>query len=124
MMFVFSWIFLRKKVNEEIMEIEDSIKSNQKIGCKDLVQPNVLKALLIGVGLQLFQQFIGINTAMYYRYEKKCKITKFFSASIIVMAGFTNTSQALWLSLAVASTNAVMTVVTVIVVDKIGKNFG
>ncbi|TGZ63863.1 hypothetical protein CRM22_006672 [Opisthorchis felineus] len=65
-----------------------------------LRNPTTRKALFVGCGLQLFQQFVGINTVMYY------------SASIISMAGIgagadaqNRDSTAVWLAALVASTN-------------------
>jgi len=59
--------------------------------------------------LQLIQQFAGINTAMYY------------SAMIIQMAGFTDNTQAIWLSTMIAATNAVFTVVSLFLIDRVGR---
>ncbi|OON15372.1 MFS transporter, SP family [Opisthorchis viverrini] len=65
-----------------------------------LRNPTTRKALFVGCGLQLFQQFVGINTVMYY------------SASIISMAGIgagadakNRDSTAVWLAALVASAN-------------------
>lgn len=61
------------------------------------------------MSLQAFQQFCGINTAMYY------------SASILQMAGYTNNSTAIWFSDSVAFANAVFTVVALLLIDRIGR---
>uniref|UniRef100_A0A0L8HGE7 Major facilitator superfamily (MFS) profile domain-containing protein n=1 Tax=Octopus bimaculoides TaxID=37653 RepID=A0A0L8HGE7_OCTBM len=53
----------------------------------------VCRALIVGCGLQLFQQLCGINTVMYY------------SASIIKMAGIRDESKAIWYASLTAAVN-------------------
>ncbi|KAH9727712.1 Inositol transporter 1 [Citrus sinensis] len=61
------------------------------------------------VTMQAFQQFTGINTVMYY------------SPTIVQMAGFQSNQLALLLSLAVAGTNAVGTIVGIYLIDHFGR---
>lgn len=67
------------------------------------------RAIILGCLLQLFQQVAGINTVMYY------------SAKIITMAGFTDKSQAIWMSAGVASVNFLCTFIGVFLVERIGR---
>uniref|UniRef100_A0A1I8IX52 RRM domain-containing protein n=1 Tax=Macrostomum lignano TaxID=282301 RepID=A0A1I8IX52_9PLAT len=60
--------------------------SGRPILLQMLEQPWTRRALLIGCGLQAFQQLSGINTVMYY------------SASIVKMAGVRDDAMAVWLS--------------------------
>ncbi|XP_073395440.1 inositol transporter 1 isoform X2 [Physcomitrium patens] len=55
-------------------------------------------ALTAGVGLQVFQQLVGINTVMYY------------SPSIVELSGFASHQMALLLSLIVSGLNAIGTI--------------
>lgn len=71
--------------------------------------PPVRRALFLGCLLQMFQQIAGINTVMYY------------SATIIQMAGFWDTSKAIWLSALVASVNFLCTFVGLYLVEKVGR---
>ncbi|XP_072179176.1 proton myo-inositol cotransporter-like [Diadema setosum] len=71
--------------------------------------PPVLRALIVGCGMQMFQQLAGINTIMYY------------SATIIRMSGVRDTSNVIWLSAAVASVNFVFTIVGVYLVERAGR---
>jgi len=71
--------------------------------------PTVRRALLVGCLLHMFQQIAGINTVMYY------------SATIIQMGGFYQTSQAIWLSALVASVNFLCTFIGVYLVEKVGR---
>ena len=68
----------------------------------------VRRALVVAVGVQMFQQLCGINTAMYY------------SATIIRTAGFAPT-VAIWFSTAVAGANAFSTLVSLFLVDRVGR---
>ncbi|KAG1701290.1 Proton myo-inositol cotransporter [Nymphon striatum] len=67
------------------------------------------RALLIGCALQLFQQVAGINTVMYY------------SATIIIMSGIGNKSQAVWLAAVTSAVNFFCTFIGVYLVEKIGR---
>ena len=56
-----------------------------------------------------FIQIAGINTVMYY------------SAKIINMAGFSDNSQAIWISAGVASINFLCTFIGLFLVERIGR---
>lgn len=71
--------------------------------------PSVRRALLLGCLLQIFQQVAGINTVMYY------------SATIIQMAGFYDTSKAIWLAAMVAGVNFLCTFLGLYLVEKVGR---
>ncbi|XP_037079910.1 proton myo-inositol cotransporter-like [Pollicipes pollicipes] len=74
-----------------------------------LRRPTVRRALLLGCGLQLFQQLTGINTVMYY------------SASIIQLAGVRDVSLAIWLAAVTAAVNFVGTLVGLVLVERLGR---
>jgi len=65
-------------------------------------------AIVVGCGLQIFQQISGINTVMYY------------SASIIQMAGY-NDQQAIWFTILPASANFVFTIVGLFLIEQVGR---
>ncbi|XP_054750905.1 proton myo-inositol cotransporter-like isoform X2 [Lytechinus pictus] len=71
--------------------------------------PPVLRALIIGCSLQMFQQLAGINTIMYY------------SATIIRMSGVKDDSTVIWLSAVVAFVNFIFTLAGVYLVEKVGR---
>ena len=56
-----------------------------------------------------FQQFIGINTVIYY------------SPKIFLMAGFDGTISAIWAAVGVGIINLLFTLVSVYFVDKLGR---
>lgn len=65
-------------------------------------------AIVIGCGLQIFQQISGINTVMYY------------SASIIQMAGY-NDQKAIWFAILPAFANFAFTIVGLFLVERVGR---
>lgn len=69
----------------------------------------VRRGLIAGVGLQVFQQFVGINTVMYY------------SPTIVQLAGFASNQTALLLSLVTAGLNAMGTIVSIYFIDRTGR---
>lgn len=89
-------------------EEEERQKKNARI--RDVFKTKEIRlAFLAGAGLQAFQQFTGINTVMYY------------SPTIVQMAGFQSNQLALLLSLAVAGTNAVGSIVGIFCIDHFGR---
>ncbi|XP_076042484.1 proton myo-inositol cotransporter-like isoform X2 [Oratosquilla oratoria] len=69
----------------------------------------VMRALLVGALLQLFQQISGINTVMYY------------SASIVTMAGIRDPTQAIWVAAALSSINFLCTFIGLYLVERVGR---
>ena len=65
--------------------------------------------LLIAVGIMFIQQFVGINTVMYY------------SPKIFQMAGFDGSVAAIGASIGVGAINVVATLLSVYFVDRIGR---
>lgn len=67
------------------------------------------RGLIAGVGLQIFQQFVGINTVMYY------------SPTIVQLAGFASNQIALMLSLITSGLNAMGSIVSIYFIDRTGR---
>ncbi|CAO2842439.1 unnamed protein product [Amaranthus hypochondriacus] len=67
------------------------------------------RGLFAGVTVQVAQQFVGINTIMYY------------SPTIVQLAGFASKSTALALSLITSGLNAVGSIVSMMFVDRHGR---
>uniref|UniRef100_A0A3P8T969 Proton myo-inositol cotransporter n=2 Tax=Amphiprion percula TaxID=161767 RepID=A0A3P8T969_AMPPE len=113
---VLSQIRAGQNVDEEYDAIRTSIEEEEKeAGGGGLVIFCILshgptrKALIVGCGLQMFQQLSGINTVMYY------------SATILQMAGVRDDKQAIWLAAATSATNFVFTLVGVWLVERVGR---
>lgn len=69
---------------------------------------SVMLAIVVGCGLQIFQQISGINTVMYY------------SATIIQMFGY-NDQQAIWFAILPAFANFSFTAVGLYFVERVGR---
>ena len=64
--------------------------------------------MTIGLGLALFQQFVGINTVIYY------------APTILADTGLTNSSS-ITQTVFVGITNVVFTIVAVLLLDRVGR---
>jgi len=91
------------------METKDDSSSNKVSIIKLLKTKTVRRGLYAGVGLQIFQQFVGINTVMYY------------SPTIVQLAGFASNKTALLLSLVTAGINAFGSILSIYFIDKTGR---
>ncbi|CAN1249204.1 Probable inositol transporter 2 [Linum perenne] len=97
------WLFRKEK------EVREQ-GSSEKINFRKLWQTKtVRRGLIAGVGLQVFQQFVGINTVMYY------------SPTIVQLAGFASNQTALLLSLVTAGLNALGSIVSIYFIDRTGR---
>jgi MFS transporter, SP family, solute carrier family 2 (myo-inositol transporter), member 13 len=96
-------------VERKLEEIQANIQMEEAGSWSDLFSTSMRRPLIIAVGLQAFQQLVGINTAMYY------------SPTILKMAGFTSDTTAIMFSDAVAFSNMVMTVVAMKLIDTKGR---
>lgn len=76
---------------------------------KDLFRKEWKYPLIIAVGIMFIQQFVGINTVMYY------------SPKIFQMAGFDGSVAAIGASIGVGAINVVATLLSVYFVDRIGR---
>ncbi|KAJ1430616.1 Sugar/inositol transporter [Sesbania bispinosa] len=91
------------------LEIEEAEASGDISMMKLLKTKTVRRGLCAGMGLQLFQQFVGINTVMYY------------SPTIVQLAGFASNQTALLLSLITAGLNAFGSILSIYFIDKTGR---
>ncbi|KAG5406622.1 hypothetical protein IGI04_012741 [Brassica rapa subsp. trilocularis] len=71
--------------------------------------PVVRRGLAAGITVQVAQQFVGINTVMYY------------SPSIVQFAGYASNSTAMALSLITSGLNAIGSIVSMMFVDRYGR---
>ncbi|KAK2990818.1 hypothetical protein RJ640_004181, partial [Escallonia rubra] len=110
-------IYPAEDVEQEIQDLKESVDkeiqeraSSEKINFVQLLETKtVRRGLIAGVGLQIFQQFVGINTVMYY------------SPTIVQLAGFASNRTALLLSLVTAGLNACGSVVSIYFIDRTGR---
>jgi SP family myo-inositol transporter-like MFS transporter 13 len=101
---------MRQSVEEEV-QLEGSIGEQGLIGKlrKALGSKVVRRGLMAGVIVQVAQQFVGINTVMYY------------SPTIVQLAGFASNNTAMALSLITSGLNAIGSVVSMFFVDRAGR---
>lgn len=110
-------IYPADEVGTEIEALKESIEAESKEQgslesislTKLLTTKSVRRGLIAGVGLQIFQQFVGINTVMYY------------SPTIVQLAGFASNQTALALSLVTSGLNAMGSIVSIYFIDKTGR---
>jgi sugar porter (SP) family MFS transporter len=92
----------------EANEIEQSLTAERSEGRQRLFQHRYVKPLLLAAMIAAFNQLDGINAVIYY------------TADIFRMAGADKTS-ALMQSVIVGLTNLVMTIVAMLLIDRVGR---
>jgi len=95
-------------INAELKEIQQSVAVKSG-GWRDLFTPLVRPALIVGVGLAILQQITGINTVIYY------------APMIFEFTGIKSASASILATVGVGLVNVVMTVVALVLVDRIGR---
>ena len=97
-------------VPERIKEIQRTVRRDAKASLSDLVKSGggLLPIVWIGIGLSVFQQFVGINVIFYY------------SSTLWQAVGFTE-EDALTQTVITSVTNIVVTIVAIALIDKIGR---
>jgi MFS transporter, SP family, galactose:H+ symporter len=81
----------------------------QQASWKEVFKPWLRNALIIAVGIMFFQQFVGINTVIYY------------SPKIFLSAGFEGAEAAIAASVIVGVVNVFFTIVSLFVIDRLGR---
>ncbi|KAM8884527.1 proton myo-inositol cotransporter [Synchiropus picturatus] len=113
---VLSQIRGNQNIDEEYDSIKNSIEEEEKDSGGDgpviwrmLTYPPTRRALIVGCGIQMFQQLSGINTVMYY------------SATILQMSGVRDDRLAIWLAGLTTLTNFLFTILGVWLVERVGR---
>jgi sugar porter (SP) family MFS transporter len=101
---------LRRPVEVEL-ELADIVSAvNTRVGgWSELLAPTLRIALVVGIGLALFQQVTGINTVIYY------------APTIVQLAGIPSASGAILAAAGVGVVNVLMTVVAMLLLDRVGR---
>ncbi len=92
----------------ELAEVESTLREEQE-GLGILLRPGFRVAVLVGVGLAIFQQITGINTIIYY------------SPAILQMAGYPSAKAAILAAAIIGLANIVVALVAIAVVDRVGR---
>lgn len=97
-------------VTVEIEEIRASLAQQTESGhWTDLLRLQVRPALVVGLGLAIFQQVTGINTVIYY------------APRILQTAGFNSASGAILATVGIGIVNVAMTIIAMFLVDRAGR---
>ncbi len=97
-------------VNESIQRMKDEItKDKNKPNIGEIFKPWLRTALIIAVGIMFFQQFVGINTVIYY------------SPKIFMIAGFEGARAGIWGAVSVGIVNVTFTILSLFLIDKLGR---
>lgn len=95
------------EVEDEIGSIEEA-EGREEAGWRELLRPWVRPMLVIGIGLAMGQQLVGINTIIYY-------------APSIMSATGLGASVSILATLGVGIVNVLFTVVALVLVDRVGR---
>ncbi len=93
----------------ELYEIRKTLEEERHSSVRGLFWPSLRLALLVGVGLAVFQQFAGINTVIYY------------APVIFGYAGFNSASAAILATSIAGADNVLSTILSLFLVDRLGR---
>jgi len=94
-------------------DVDDEMKEIQKVsqeqrGIRDIFKPKIRPMILVGLGLAIFQQLVGINTIIYY------------APTILSFTG-KSASSAIGQTVFIGVTNVIGTIIAVLLLDKLGR---
>lgn len=98
--------FIESSMNQMREELE---KDKDQASWNEVFKPWMRNALIIAVGIMFVQQFVGINTVIYY------------SPKIFLTAGFVGNEGSILPSIIVGVVNVAFTIVSLFLIDKIGR---
>jgi sugar porter (SP) family MFS transporter len=87
---------------EEVTEVD-------RLRFRDLFTPRFRKALVVGVGLAVFQQITGVNAIVYY------------TPIILQMGGFHSATSAILATVLVGGVNLIFTIISLLLLDRVGR---
>jgi MFS transporter, SP family, galactose:H+ symporter len=99
-----------ENIDAELQEIELSVTKAPESGhLSDLFAPSLRPALVVGIGLAIFQQITGINTVIYY------------APLIIQRAGISSASGAILATAGIGVVNVLATIFSMWLIDRKGR---
>jgi sugar porter (SP) family MFS transporter len=94
---------------QQMEELERLERQQAQVGYKELLEPWIRPALIIGIGLAVFQQITGINTVIYY------------APTILEIVGFSAGGAIAATALGVGVVNVAFTVLSLFLLDRAGR---
>lgn len=107
---VLSMLLGEKNLELTITRIQESLKSEKPPSWRDLRMPTggIYGIVWVGLGLSMFQQFVGINVIFYY-------------SNILWEAVGFDESQAFIITVITSVTNIVTTLIAIALIDRVGR---
>src|SRR5215210_2830021 len=96
-----------EEAEKEIRDIKE-VERREEGGLRELMAPWVRPALIVAIGLAVFQQIIGINTIIYY------------APTTLTNVGYGN-AAAIYANLVIGAINVLMTLVAIRIIDSTGR---
>jgi MFS transporter, SP family, sugar:H+ symporter len=96
-----------EEAEKEIQDIKE-VERQEEGGLRELLAPWVRPALIVAIGLAVFQQIIGINTIIYY------------APTTLTNVGYGN-AAAIYANLVIGAVNVLMTLVAIRIIDSTGR---
>lgn len=96
-----------QEVNDEMDDIEEA-ENQEEAGPGELLKPWVRPMLVVGIGIAMLQQLVGINTIIYY-------------APTIMEATGLDASVSILATLGVGIVNVVFTLLALLLIDRVGR---
>lgn len=88
---------------------EELEKDKERASFREVFRPWLRSALIIAVGIMFVQQFVGINTVIYY------------SPKIFMIVGFEGARAGIWGAVSVGIVNVAFTVLSLFMIDRLGR---
>ncbi len=105
---IFGKIYTHKEdVEKQVADTKSTIAGETKSEWKQLLQPGILKAVILGVCIAILGQFMGVNAVLYY------------GPSIFKDAGM---SDPLFCQVLVGIVNMLTTVLATFIIDRVGRH--
>lgn len=97
-----------EEIQKQISLTEESIAGEAKSEWKALLQPGILKAVIIGSAIAILGQFMGVNAVLYY------------GPSIFEQAGLSS-GDSMFSQVLVGAVNMITTIIAVFIIDRVGR---
>lgn len=96
------------EATRQLDETRSVLSAEDRSEWSSLLQPGILKAVFVGVGIAILGQFMGVNAVLYY------------GPSIFEQAGLSG-GDSLYYQVLVGLVNTLTTVLALVIIDKVGR---